>query len=129
MKKPIFCKRILQKRKAGSLRKKKKKAKRPVMFQAIVISKRKVEAKQPNSAQRKCIKIKRKKDEKILYAFCPGDGAIDYIEEHDEVLISGVGTKNGRPKGDIPAISWQVSKINGVCLFSLLKNKREPRRK
>lgn len=67
--------------------KKKVKTKRPVMFSAIVLNKRNVEAKQPNSGLRKCIKIQTKKDGKILYAFCPGDGAIEFIEEHDEVLI------------------------------------------
>jgi len=123
MKKPIYSKRYLQTVDKSSL--KKKKTKRAVMFSATVLSKRNVGAKQPNSGLRKCIKIQTRKEGKLIYAFCPGDGAIEFIEEHDEVTITGVGTKGGRPKGDIPAINWMVAKVNGVCLRSLLNGKRE----
>jgi len=123
MKKPIYSRRLLQSRR--NILKKYKKIKRPVMFSAVVLSKRNIGAKQPNSGLRKCVKIQSRKEGKILYAFCPGDGAIEFIEEHDEVMITGVGTKGGRPKGDIPAVNLMVSKVNGVCLKSLLNGKRE----
>jgi small subunit ribosomal protein S12 len=103
----------------------KKKTKRLPMFSAIVIGKRNIGPKQPNSGLRKCIKIQSRKEGKVLYAFCPGDGAIEFIEEHDVVSIVGVGTKGGRPKGDIPAINLMVAKVNGVCLKSLISGKRE----
>jgi len=123
MKKPIYSRRYLQ-----SIKKETSKRRKPArlpMFSAIVLGKRNITPKQPNSGLRKCIKIQTRKDNKILYAFCPGDGAIEFIEEHDEVSITGVGTKGGRPKGDLPAINLMVSKVNGVCLRSLLNGKRE----
>jgi small subunit ribosomal protein S12 len=103
---------------------KNKRAKREVMYRAIVLNKTKIDAKQPNSGKRKCVKVQRLTDNKKLYVFCPGDGAIEFIEEHDEILVSGVGTKGGRAKGDIPGISWQAIKINGVCLKSLVNGKK-----
>ena len=118
-------KRYAQSLKKESNKKKNAYKKRQVFFSAIVLGKREIEARQPNSAKRKCLKIQRKIDQKILYCFCPGDGAIGFVEEHDEVLIGGVGTKRGKPKGDIPAISWQVMKVNGICLKSLISKKRE----
>ena len=123
MKKPIFSRRYLQTIRTEI--KKKKRAKRLPMFSAIVLGKRNIGPKQPNSGLRKCIKIQSRKEGKVLYAFCPGDGAIEFIEEHDEVSIVGVGTKGGRPKGDIPAINLMVAKVNGVCLKSLISGKRE----
>ena len=124
-----FSRRYLQSKKFEKNKRKEKLVRRPLMFSAVVLGKREIEAKQPNSAKRKCIKIQKKKDGKNLYAFCPGDGSIDLIEEHDEVTIIGVGTKRGRPKGDIPAVSWMVSKVNGVCLKSLIKGKRQKKLK
>ena len=120
----LISRRYLQLKKKAKNKVKNKPAKRVCSFSAIVLGKREIGAKQPNSGLRKCIKIQSKKNKKISYAFCPGDGAIDLIEEHDEVTIIGVGTK-GSPKGDIPAIFRMVSKVNGVCLKSLLKGKRE----
>jgi small subunit ribosomal protein S12 len=125
MKGLVYSKRYLQAKKREKNMKKKTIKRRPLAFSAIVLGKRNIEPKQPNSGLRKCIKIQTKKDKKVLYAFCPGDGAIEFIEEHDEVMIVGVGTKKGRPKGDIPAVSWMVSKVNGICLNSLLNCKRE----
>ncbi|HKJ96868.1 MAG TPA: 30S ribosomal protein S12, partial [Thermoplasmataceae archaeon] len=50
----------------------------------IVIEKIGIEAKQPNSAIRKCVKLQLIKNGRQITAFAPGDGAINYIDEHDE---------------------------------------------
>ena len=60
-----------------------------------------VEAKQPNSAIRKCIRVQLIKNGKKITAFVPKDGCLNYIEENDEVLIAGFGRK-GHAVGDIP---------------------------
>ena len=49
----------------------------------IVIEKIGIEAKQPNSAIRKCVKLQLIKNGRQITAFAPGDGAINYIDEHD----------------------------------------------
>ena len=56
----------------------------------IVIEKVGIEAKQPNSAIRKCVRVQLIKNGKQLTAFAPGDGAIGFIDEHDEVMIEGI---------------------------------------
>ena len=62
-----------------------------------------VEAKQPNSAIRKCIRVQLIKNGKKITAFVPNDGCLNFIEENDEVLIAGFGRK-GHAVGDIPGI-------------------------
>merc|ERR1711862_479540 len=57
----------------------------------IVVEKVGVEAKQPNSAVRKAVKVQLKKNGKKVTAFCPLDGTINYINENDEVVIAGLG--------------------------------------
>ena len=53
----------------------------------IVIEKVGIEAKQPNSGIRKAVKISLIKNGNKLTAFAPGDGAINFIDEHDEVMV------------------------------------------
>lgn len=60
-----------------------------------------VEAKQPNSAIRKCVRVQLIKNGKKITAFVPNDGCLNYIEENDEVLVAGFGRK-GHAVGDIP---------------------------
>ena len=65
-----------------------------------------VEAKQPNSAIRKCIRVQLIKNGKKITAFVPNDGCLNFIEENDEVLIAGFGRK-GHAVGDIPGESHE----------------------
>src|SRR3990167_7731222 len=67
----------------------------------IVLEKFELEAKQPNSAMRKCVRVQLTKNGKQVSAFAPGDGAIKLIEEHDEVLLDGLGGRQGGAKGDL----------------------------
>jgi len=91
----------------------------------IVIEKVGIEAKQPNSAIRKCVKIQLIKNGRQLTAFAPGDGAINFIDEHDEVIVEGIGGRMGRSKGDIPGVRYKVIKVNNVSLKELVKGRKE----
>ena len=95
----------------------------------IVLQKVELEAKQPNSAMRKCVKVQLIKNGRQVAAFAPGDGAIKLIDEHDEVVIEAIGGKQGRAKGDIPGVRWQVIKVNDQSLNALLRGKIEKARK
>src|SRR3989344_4845187 len=95
----------------------------------IVLSKVQIEAKQPNSAMRKCVKVQLTKNGKQVTAFLPGDGATKMIDEHDEVIIECMGGKMGKAKGDLSGIRWHVIKVNGQSLKDLLSGKLEKARK
>ena len=49
----------------------------------IVLEKVQLEAKQPNSAMRKCVRVQLIKNAKQVTAFVPGDGATKLVDEHD----------------------------------------------
>jgi small subunit ribosomal protein S12 len=87
----------------------------------IVISKFPKEAKQPNSAMRKCCKVQLIKNGIQVGAFIPGNLAQKFVDEHDEVIIERIGGKMGRSKGDIPGIRFQVIKVNDQPLRRLWK--------
>ena len=96
---------------------------------AIVLEKTQLEAKQPNSAMRKCVKVQLVKNGKKIGAFVPGNLAIKLINEHDEVVVECIGGAMGKSKGDIPGIRWQVIKVNDQSLDALLKGKIEKGRR
>lgn len=105
-----------------------------------------VEAKQPNSAIRKCVRVQLIKNGKKITAFVPRDGCLNYIEENDEVLVAGFGRK-GHAVGDIPGkifialhayffmnsfiiilltgVRFKVVKVANVSLLALYKEKKE----
>jgi len=95
----------------------------------IVIEKVQKEAKQPNSAMRKCCKVQLTKNGITVTAFIPGNLAQKFIDEHDEVLIERIGGKQGRSKGDIPGVRFQVIKVNDQPLERLWKGKIEKGRR
>lgn len=95
----------------------------------IVLEKIQLEAKQPNSAMRKCVRVQLIKNGKQVTAFCPGDGATKLIDEHDEVIVECIGGSMGKSKGDIPGVRWQVIKVNDQSLDALLKGIIEKARK
>jgi small subunit ribosomal protein S12 len=95
----------------------------------IVLEKVQLEAKQPNSAMRKCVRVQLIKNGRQITAFAPGDGAIKLIDEHDEVLVECIGGKMGRAMGDIPGVRWQVIKVNDQSIEALRKGKIEKARK
>jgi len=91
----------------------------------IVLEKVGVESKQPNSAVRKCARIQLIKNGKQITAFLPGDGALNFIDEHDEVILEGIGGPGGGAMGDLPGVRWKVVKINGVSLSALMTGKKQ----
>jgi small subunit ribosomal protein S12 len=95
------------------------------MGRGIVLEKVGVESKQPNSAIRKCVRTQLIKNGRVITAFLPGDGALNVVDEHDEVLVEGIGGSRGRSMGDIPGVRWQVITINGVSLKELVLGKKE----
>ncbi|QRV79229.1 ribosomal protein S12/S23 [Ceratobasidium sp. AG-Ba] len=84
----------------------------------IVLEKVGVEAKQPNSAIRKCVRVQLIKNGK------KNDGCLNFVDENDEVLISGFG-RRGKAKGDIPGVRFKVVKVSGVGLLALWSEKKE----
>ena len=95
----------------------------------IVLEKVGVEAKQPNSAIRKCVRVQLIKNGRQVTAFAAGDGAINFIDEHDEVEIEGIGGRLGRSMGDIPGVRFVVTKVNNVSLNEMVIGRKEkPRR-
>ena len=95
----------------------------------IVLEKVQFEAKQPNSAMRKCVRVQLIKNGRQVTAFCPGDGASKLVDEHDEVMVECIGGRKGRSYGDIPGVRWKVIKINDQSLLALLNHKIEKARK
>ncbi len=91
----------------------------------IVLEKVGIEAKQPNSAIRKCVRIQIIKNGRQITAFTPGDGAIGFIDEHDEVVVEGIGGAKGGAYGDIPGVRFKVTKVNGISLIELVKGRKE----
>ena len=95
----------------------------------IVLEKRQVEAKQPNSAMRKCVRVQLIKNGRQVTAFMPGDGAQKMIDEHDEVIVECSGGRKGGAIGDLSGIRFNVIKVNDQSLDALLKKKIEKARR
>jgi small subunit ribosomal protein S12 len=91
----------------------------------IVLEKVGIEAKQPNSAIRKCVKVQLIKNGRQITAFAVGDGAINYIDEHDEVMVEGIGGRMGRSYGDLPGVRFKVIKVNNVSLEEMVRGRKE----
>lgn len=90
----------------------------------IVTEKIGVEAKQPNSAVRKCVRVLLKKNNKKITAYVPLDGCMNYLAENDEVLVAGFGRK-GHAVGDIPGVRFKVVSVKGFSLLALWTGKKE----
>ena len=113
------------KRRALGLKDKSDPLKGASQAKAIVLEKTQREAKQPNSAMRKCVTVQLIKNGKKIGVFVPGNLASRFINEHDEVMIECIGGKKGRAKGDIPGIRWHVIKVNDQSLNALVRGKIE----
>ncbi|HIP17191.1 MAG TPA: 30S ribosomal protein S12 [Methanothermococcus okinawensis] len=95
------------------------------MARGIVIEKVGLEAKQPNSAIRKCVKVQLIKNGRVVTAFAPGNHAINFIDEHDEVVIEGIGGPKGQAKGDIPGVRYKVIMVGKNSLKELVRGRQE----
>ncbi|RKO95635.1 hypothetical protein CXG81DRAFT_14432 [Caulochytrium protostelioides] len=94
------------------------------MAKGIVLEKIGVEAKQPNSAIRKCVRAQLIKNGKKVTAFVPRDGSMNFIDENDEILIAGFG-RSGKAVGDLPGVRFKVTSVAGVSLMALWSEKKE----
>jgi small subunit ribosomal protein S12 len=51
------------------------------------------------------------------------------VDEHDEVMIEGIGGSQGRAMGDIPGVRYKVFLVNGVPLNKLIRGEiKKPKR-
>lgn len=90
----------------------------------IVVEKVGVEAKQPNSAVRKCVRVQLKKNNKRITCFVPRDGGMSFVEENDEVLVAGFG-RSGHAVGDLPGVRFKIMKVASTSLLALWLHKKE----
>ncbi len=95
------------------------------MARGIVLEKIGIEARQPNSGIRKAVRVQLIKNGRQITAFTPGDGAINFIDEHDEVIVEKIGGRMGRRMGDIPGVRYKVIKVNETSLKELVKGRKE----
>jgi small subunit ribosomal protein S12 len=91
----------------------------------IVLEKRQIEQKQPSSGLIKCVRVQLIKNGKQITVFAPRNGAIKHIDEHDEVLLEGIGGSQGGSKGSMWGVKWKVTKVNGVALSELLSGRKQ----
>merc|ERR1711901_6222 len=97
------------------------------MAKGIVLEKIGIEAKQPNSAIRKCVRVQLIKNSKRIAAFVPRDGCLNYVDENVAVLVSGFG-RSGHAKGDIPGVRFKIVKVSGVSLLALYGKKAKTKK-
>jgi small subunit ribosomal protein S12 len=91
----------------------------------IVLEKKALEQKQPHSGLIKCVKVQLIRSGKIITAFAPKDGAISFIDEHDEVTVEGLGGSQRGQMGSIPGVRHKVVAVNGVPLEDVRVGKKE----
>ena len=89
----------------------------------IVLSKKGIEQKQPSSGIIKAVRVQLLKNGKEITAVLPKTGAQNFVNEHDEVVVEGLGGSQGGPVGSMWGVSWKVIKVNGVPLESLRTGK------
>ena len=93
----------------------------------ICVGKVGFESKQPNSALRKGVRVLLKKNNKKVAAFVPHDGCLNFIDENDTILISGLG-RRGRTVGDIPGIRFGCVAVAGISLRALYLGKKQKKK-
>jgi len=91
----------------------------------IVLEKRVIEQKQPYSGLIKVVRVKLIKNGREVTAFVPYSGGIKFIEEHDEVLLEGLGGSQGGAVGSMHGVKYKVFAVNGVPLYLLVQGKRQ----
>lgn len=91
----------------------------------IVLEKVTLEQKQPHSGLIKCVKVQLVKNGKVVSAFPPRDKAITLIDEHDSVVVAGLGGSQRGQMGSIPGVRYKVVSVNEADLQALRHGKRE----
>ncbi len=91
----------------------------------IVLEKVTLEQKQPHSGLIKCVKVQLVKSGRVVTAFPPRDKAITLIDEHDSVVIAGLGGSQRGQMGSIPGVRYKVVSVNEADLQALRHKKKE----
>jgi small subunit ribosomal protein S12 len=92
---------------------------------AIVLEKVVLEQKQPHSGLIKCVKCQLLKNGKVVTAHAVRDKAITFIDEHDEVILAGLGGSQRGQMGSIPGVRYKVVAVNNIDLQMLRKGRKE----
>ena len=95
------------------------------MGTGIVLEKRAVEQKQPHSGLIKCVRVQLRKNGRVVTAHVPRDKAINFIDEHDEVTVVGLGGSQKGQMGSISGVRYKVIAVNGIALSELRKGKKQ----
>lgn len=95
------------------------------MGNGIVLEKRVIEQKQPHSGLIKCVRVQLRKNGRVVTAHVPRDKAINFIDEHDEVTIVGLGGSQRGQMGSISGVRYKVIAVNGIALSELRKGKKQ----
>ena len=95
------------------------------MAKGLVLQKGVLQQKQPHSGLIKTVRVQLIKNGKVVGAYVPYDGSINFIEEHDEVTIQGLGGSQRGQMGCIPGLKYRVIKVNGADLFEVVKGRKE----
>lgn len=91
----------------------------------IVIEKRAVEQKKPASGLTKAVRVQLIKNNIQVTAHVPGTGAIENVNEHDEVTITSIGGGQGGSKGSMVGIKYKVVALNGVSLKEIVAGRKQ----
>ena len=91
----------------------------------IVLEKIVLEQKQPHSGLIKCVKVQLLKNGKVVTAHAVRDKAITFIDEHDEVIIAGLGGSQRGQMGSIPGVRYKVVSVNNADLQMLRRGRKE----
>ena len=77
-------------------------------YKALVIKVLGIEAKQPNSGKRKCVRARLITTGETITAYIPFDGGLKwaFIKEFDEIMVQ----RYRKPIGDIPGVKYKVIK-------------------
>ena len=92
---------------------------------AIVLEKIVLEQKQPHSGLIKCVKCQLIKNGKVVSAHAVRDKAITFVDEHDEIIIAGLGGSQRGQMGSIPGVRYKIVSVNNADLQSLRHGKKE----
>jgi len=92
---------------------------------AIVLEKIVLEQKQPHSGLIKCAKVQLLKNGKVVSAHAVRDKAISFIDEHDEVIIAGLGGSQRGQMGSMPGVRYKIVSVNNTDLQMLRKGRKE----
>ena len=91
----------------------------------IVLEKVVLEQKQPHSGLIKCVKVQLLKNGKVVTAHAVRDKAISFIDEHDEVVLAGLGGSQRGQMGSIPGVRYKIVSVNNDDLQMLRRGKKE----